>query len=291
MQRGSHLSTLALGTCMLLLAGAATLPYSPLADAQTPGEPVIYLDQGWSQADREMYYQTSQGSAAVSYDIFLNLEAAGSQELFRSDANSERYGLTIQPANPRTNPDALPVGVSKTVITQAPWKGTYAGLTCAACHNAQLYYKGKRIRIDGGVSAFDMMAYSRALDDAMQATLADTAKFDRLAKRLGAASSAAKGELRKRAERDAAVVHQYRTRTNCSRRSHGAPTGSTPSAPSSAASPRPSRAFPRTGRPRWRRPRFRFYGTARKVRGCNGAPRSRIRSSATWSRRRVCTCS
>ena len=51
----------------------------------------------------------------MSYDIFLNLEVAGSQELFRSDANSDRYGLITQPANPRTNPDGLPIGLSKTV--------------------------------------------------------------------------------------------------------------------------------------------------------------------------------
>ena len=199
--------------CVLLLVTAAAAPYSLPAIAQTPGDSVIYLDQGWSQADREMYYQTSQGSTALSYDIFLNLEVAGSQELFRSDANSERYGLTIQPANPRTNPDALPVGLSKTVVTQAPWSGTYVGLTCSACHDSQLTYKGKRVRIDGGVGAFDLMSYIKALDDAMQATLADNAKFDRLAKRLGATSPAAKAGLRKRAEREGGTIHQYRTRT------------------------------------------------------------------------------
>ena len=61
--------------------------------SQSPKVPVIYLNQGWSQADREMYYWTSQGSTGFSYDIYLNMEVAGSQELFRSDANSERYGL------------------------------------------------------------------------------------------------------------------------------------------------------------------------------------------------------
>jgi hypothetical protein len=191
---------------------ALALMLSESAKAQGP-ESVIYLDQGWSQADREMYYQTSQGSAAISYDIYLNLELAGSQELFRSDASSERFGLTSQPANPRTNPEALPVGVSKTVLTQAPWKGTYAGLTCAACHNAQLNYKGKKIRIDGGVGSFDLQTYVNALDDAMQATLADKAKFDRLAKRAGATTAAAQSELRNRAERDAARVHDYRSIT------------------------------------------------------------------------------
>ena len=47
----------------------------------------------------------------MPYDIFLNLEAAGSQELFRSDANSERYGLTPDPADPQWNPDGLPIGL------------------------------------------------------------------------------------------------------------------------------------------------------------------------------------
>ena len=91
-----------------------------------------------------MYYQISQGSEVISYDIFLNLEVAGSQELFRSDANSERYGLITQAANPRTNPDGLPVGLTKTVVTEGRWKGETVGPNCAACHNAQLNYKGSR---------------------------------------------------------------------------------------------------------------------------------------------------
>jgi hypothetical protein len=175
---------------------------------------VIYLDQGWSQADRATYYQISQGSAAISFDIFLNLEVADSQDLFRSDANSDRYGLTPQAANPQTNPDALPIGLSKTVITEGRWKGVSVGLNCAACHNTQLTYQGKQIRIDGGVANnFDLMAYIYALDDALQATLTDSAKFDRLAARLGASNPEARGELRKRFESEAAIVHVYRTRT------------------------------------------------------------------------------
>jgi len=181
--------------------------------AQSSGDSVIYLDQAWSQADREMYYQISQGAQIISYDIFLNLEVAGSQEFFRSDANSDRYGLITQAANPRTNPDALPVGLTKTVVTEGRWKGETIGVNCAVCHTGQLTYQGKRVRIDGGVAnTFDFMAYTYALDDALQATLTDTAKFDRLAARLGASSSAAKSELRKRFESDAERVHQYRTR-------------------------------------------------------------------------------
>ena len=110
----------------------------------------------------------------MPYDIFLSLEAAGSQELFRSDANSERYGLTPDPPNPQWNPDGLPIGLGKTVTPDGPWKGVDVGINCATCHNTELFYQGKRVRIDGGVgNHFDLEAYVFALDDAMQETLRD----------------------------------------------------------------------------------------------------------------------
>jgi len=207
---GRTIASLALS---LPLAYSAGLFLLKPAAAQPTDDRITYLDQAWSPTDREMYYQISQGAQIISYDIFLNLEADGSQELFRSDANSQRYGLITQAANPRTNPDALPIGLTRTVVTEGRWKGDAVGVNCAICHTGQLTYQGKQIRIDGGVgNTFDFMAYTYALDDALQATLTDTAKFDRLAARLGASSSAAKSELRKRFESDAERVHQFRTR-------------------------------------------------------------------------------
>jgi hypothetical protein len=202
-------------TFVFAMAGFATgLSAAVPTQADATHDSVIYLDQGWSQTDRATYYQISQGSKVISYDIFLNLEVADSQDLFRSDANSDRYGLTPQVANPKTNPDALPIGLSKTEVTEGRWKGVSVGLNCAACHNTQLTYQGKQIRIDGGVANnFDLMAYIYALDDALQATLTDRAKFDRLAARVGASSPEANSELRKRFESEAAIVHVYRTRT------------------------------------------------------------------------------
>jgi hypothetical protein len=90
----------------------------------------------------------------MSYDIFLNLEVADGHELFRSDANSERYGLITRPPGSPYNPDGLPIGISKTVIATPLWPGEetgeFAGLTCAAYHETQLNYKGKHVRIDAG---------------------------------------------------------------------------------------------------------------------------------------------
>ena len=117
----------------------------------------------------------------------------------------------------RYNPDGLPIGISKTAVA-TPIKGwpagDYAGVTCAACHEGQLNYKGKRIRIHGGNSqTIDLQALARGLDDALQATLTDAAKFNRLAARLRASSPDAKDKLRKRIESESVRVHEYATRT------------------------------------------------------------------------------
>lgn len=199
----------------LLIVHSATVAVSAQqAEAPQPSsERVIYLNQGWSQEDREWYYHFSQGSAFLSYDIYLNLEVADSPELLRSGM---RYGLLPEPAN-SYNPDGLPIGISKTTVATSikGWPaGDYAGVTCAACHEGELTYKGKRIRIQGGNSrAIDLQGLAHGLDDALQATLTDAAKFNRLAARLGASSTDAKDKLRKRVESEAVRVHEYATRT------------------------------------------------------------------------------
>ena len=201
-------------SAVVLLAGAYAFrhPRPVRAAAQAPTDKVIFLDQGWTPEIRKGYYHISQGTTVLPYDIFLNLEAAGSQELFRSDANSERYGLTPDAADPQWNPDGLPIGLGKTVTTEGPWKGEDVGINCSTCHNTELFYQGKRVRIDGGVgNHFDLEAYVFALDDAVQETLKDSAKFDRLAARMGASSADAKSDLHKRFETNADRIHSFRT--------------------------------------------------------------------------------
>jgi len=204
-----------IASLVTLLSGASAFRHpSPVrAASQAATDKVILLDQGWTPEIRESYYHISQGTTVMPYDLFLKLEAAGSQELFRSDANSELYGLTPDPANPQWNPDGLPIGLGKTATTEGPWKGEDVGINCATCHNTELFYQGKRVRIDGGVgNHFDLEAYIFALDDAVQETLKDSAKFDRLAARMGASNTDAKSDLRKRFESAADRIHSFRTR-------------------------------------------------------------------------------
>jgi hypothetical protein len=72
---------------LLALSAAVAMSAQQAGTPQASSDPVIYLNQAWSQDDREWYYHFSQGSAFLSYDIYLNLELAGSQDLLRSGAS------------------------------------------------------------------------------------------------------------------------------------------------------------------------------------------------------------
>jgi cytochrome c5 len=130
---------------------------------------VEYLDQNWSQRESSWFYEVNQGSDLLPYDFFLSLTSAGQDEPLRSDANFRRWRYLRQVAS-AANPDALPVG-----FAQDPYEGRrYLGLTCAACHTAQIDYRGVALRIDGGPSMADMQTFLRDL----VASIAATAKVD-----------------------------------------------------------------------------------------------------------------
>ena len=203
----------ALVTTVMALA-ALGLGGSMIALTQQPApKPPVMLDQGWSPADRAAYHRTSQGSAVMPYQLFLALEQAEGTDLFRADAVSDRFGLVTEPADPKTNPDGLPIGLVKTSVPAGRWKGDWVGMTCAACHTSELSYKGQKIRVEGGSNhAFDFAGYIGALDGALAATLRDAAKFDRTAARLNATGADARATLRKALDEASEVVHTYISR-------------------------------------------------------------------------------
>ena len=126
---------------------------------------VEYLPQNWQPADSLWFYSVTQGSDMMPYDFFMVLEKKGTSEPFRSSENMNRYRYLPQKAT-SSNPDALPVGFVKDT-----YKGDdYVGLTCAACHTAQINYKGKGIRIDGGPAGADMEKFMADIVRAMKAT-------------------------------------------------------------------------------------------------------------------------
>src|SRR5271163_2216150 len=194
-----------LGVILAIVVGIVDAPKSRSEEAQNRyGANIKIIPQNWSDDERLAYYFTSQGSAALHYGIFLNVERADSTELLRSDASMSSYGFVTQPADPVYNPDGLPIGIAKTSIARGRYKGQWAGLTCAACHNGEIQYRGAKIRITGGNNgALDMLAFLAALDDALQATVQPPEKFDRLAARLGRQNAAERDELRREVLTDA----------------------------------------------------------------------------------------
>jgi hypothetical protein len=123
-----------------------------------------YLEQGWTNSDSLWFYNTSQGSGLMPYDMFLVLKQGDSDELFRSDKNVDKFRYLPQKKT-FFNPDALPVGFVKMT-----YRGKdYVGYTCAACHTGQVNYKGKAVRIDGGPAMADMVGFLTALQEAMVA--------------------------------------------------------------------------------------------------------------------------
>ncbi|MDH5230287.1 MAG: di-heme-cytochrome C peroxidase [Gammaproteobacteria bacterium] len=139
---------------------------------------IIYPDQNWGRADSLWYYNTTQGSDLLPYDVFLYLEQADKDKLFRDTSNMLKYRYL--PQKPTwDNPDGLPLGWVKD-----RYKGKdYVGLTCAACHTTQVNYKGYGIRIDGGPAMADMETMIIDLTHAVKNSMSGE-KFLRLAKKV-----------------------------------------------------------------------------------------------------------
>jgi mono/diheme cytochrome c family protein len=131
---------------------------------------LVYLDQGWTPLETLWFYHADQGSVLLPRRVLLHLEQAGSSAAFLDPAHMVRLRFLVQRATP-DNPDALPVGFSS--------QGDRIGLTCAACHTAQLEYNGVAMRIDGGQALLDMDLFLEELQDAMAATLDDADKLER----------------------------------------------------------------------------------------------------------------
>lgn len=173
----------------LLFLLSTTLALSPYCLSADEAIAHDYLNQNWTEQDRQYFYFADQGSRLVPYNYFLNLEQADSKQLFRSDGNMRRFGLITAPKS-RRNPHALPIGFAR--------NKDYIGLTCAACHTQQINYQDHIVMIDGGQSFFDLQRLLAGLTASMKATLDDAEKFVRFQQRvLGKnASESSKSKLK-----------------------------------------------------------------------------------------------
>jgi alpha-amylase len=155
------------------------------AEAATPDplgetvERVVYLPQNWSPSESNRFHFTPQGSQIIPYDWFLALEQVDSATPFRDNQNILRYRYLPQQPGP-LNPDGLPIGF----VSDAGQGRAWLGMTCAACHTAEIHLGTTAYRIDGAPTQGDVQGFLTAMIAAMQQTQSDAAKFSRFAARV-----------------------------------------------------------------------------------------------------------
>lgn len=178
-----------------LLAILAVVLYftaRPDLPAYTPPARVEYLPQ-WSEADREAYYFTPQGTQVkgLRYQWFTALEQPFSATPFALQANLGRFGFLFDTERASSNTGRLPIGFTQHLN---PADGQrYLDITCAACHTGELRYQGTAVRVDGGTAQHVLPSTVPTLrggsfGQALVASLAATAyvpwKFDRFARKV-----------------------------------------------------------------------------------------------------------
>jgi len=184
-----------------LLTVSLGVPSLGAAVAADPATMPYVTPQGWTADQRKIWYQATQGSRLIPLDWLRALEQDKSAELFLAPQHiaSLRY-LADGDAD-------LPLGFavdasddSDLSISKLRWKNDqgsgekWVGMTCSACHTAQLTFQGKDVRIDGGPTLADFQTFIRQINAALVATQEDPDKFKRFADRVLSASHPAEDE-------------------------------------------------------------------------------------------------
>jgi mono/diheme cytochrome c family protein len=156
----------------------ATAPAFAQPAAGTAANPTLqYAKQGWTAEDRQAFYTTSQGSRMMPYLWYKALRRLDADEPFGGD-QLQRYGYLPNDKS-KLNPEGLPVGF---VIDG---DSGFLGMTCAACHTAQIEYQKdgatQQLRIDGAPATADFQLFLKDLTAVTRATLSDADRFDKFA--------------------------------------------------------------------------------------------------------------
>ena len=174
-------------TRMNALLGLALLglPLDASAEDDCHGTVVVngvaHTQQCWDAEERHDFYFTSQGSRLMPYSWLLALKQADSDDPFLSGTQGlSRYGYLQDPSGEkRLNPDQLPIGFVKDPPPgSADDTCEYVGMTCAACHTAQLQRAPRAggphtLIVDGAPTSADMYDFMTDLGLALLQTAED----------------------------------------------------------------------------------------------------------------------
>lgn len=172
-------------TLFAILLSLTFLPAPAAADAKPASKyPVGRVS--------DLFTFTSQGSYLFPYSWFRALELADDTALFAAPQNLAKYGWIFSKPG-ALNPDDLPIGFA-IEKAEMPGAGKWLGVTCAACHTANVKYRNVLIRVDGAPTMADFGLFLNELSRTMLANhpVVNPVKFNRFATRvIGAGATGA----------------------------------------------------------------------------------------------------
>lgn len=160
----------------------------------TTSDNIVWLDQGWSEQQRQRFHHESQGTMTlpIPYEWFAALEQPGFQifgikGLIIENGYLARLGFISGKITPY-NQAGLPIGfsVDYNVVNSAISKTRFnaIGLTCAACHTGQMRVNNISVRYDGGPAMTNLTELTSVLGLALIETYLSDSKFDRFSQRV-----------------------------------------------------------------------------------------------------------
>lgn len=184
-----------LGLCLILTGCTSTSCLTNLQPWLDPSGTHLNLQQCWDKPDQIRFYTTNQGSQIAPYELIKHLEMPLSTDKFFARANFDRWRfLPLEKADRDQDSDIdkdvqdWPLGfvINTTSSGREAWHDNWLGVTCAACHTAQIEYQGKKMRVDGAPTMADLNQFLWDLQAAFKATYEDGLKngdkFKRYAK-------------------------------------------------------------------------------------------------------------
>jgi hypothetical protein len=159
----------------LLIAGGCSHPSSvPSKAGSASPETVQWSSNGWSDAERAQYHHLAEGSELMPYVVLANVVSVKTHRPFLD--NMERFGF-VPDAPSATNPHGLPIGITTVKSRAKNFTGLeMVGFNCAACHVAEVDYRGRRLLIDGAPSLVNLQAYQMEFKESLDATMHDPVK-------------------------------------------------------------------------------------------------------------------
>ncbi len=138
-----------------------------VAESTAVSGPIIRLQQGWDNAQEQIFYHTPQGTVILPASWLAALQSPDGQPFMDPD-HMRRLGF-IADDRSTANPYAWPIGFAINPAKDTGGVET-VGLTCAACHTGEISYRGKTLRVDGGQAHIDLDGFKKAINDAILAT-------------------------------------------------------------------------------------------------------------------------